>query len=124
LAGLDYQALEPDEERKLYSEVTDLYLIVKDDSLRWMTKEGTVLLTPFEAAMEEKMKAAAAQQRAEQEKQRAEQEKQRAEQEKQRAEQEKQRAEQEKQRAEQEKQRAEQAERLLEEYRRRFGELG
>jgi len=102
LVDMHYQGLEPDEERKIYCKVTGLYLIVKDEWLRWMTPGGMILPTPFEAAMQEKLRAEAAQRQAEQERQRAEQER---------------------QRAEQEKQRAEQAERLLQEYRRRYGDL-
>jgi hypothetical protein len=96
LRDVHYEPLQPDQENKIYSEVTGLYLIVKDEWLRWMTPDGLILLTPFEAAMEIKLQADAAEQRAEQERQRAEQE----------------------------RQRAEQAEKLLEEYRRRFGDLG
>ncbi|MCI0528749.1 MAG: Uma2 family endonuclease, partial [Nitrospira sp.] len=97
-----YEKVEPDEERKIYSPVTDLYLIVRGEWLRWMTKEGVIVPTPWEVA---------------------EQRQQQAEQEKQRAEQAEQRAEQAEQQAEQAKQRAEQAERQLEEYQRRFGKL-
>jgi hypothetical protein len=110
LVGPHYQPLQPDDEQKIYCEVTGLYLIVRDAWLRWMTPDGVILPTPREAAMEIKLQAAAAEQQAEQERQRAEQERQRAE--------------QERQRAEQERQRAEQAEQLLAEYRRRFGDLG
>ncbi len=116
LRGAEYEEVPPDAERKIFSPVTGLWLVVRGEWLRWMTPEGILLPTPWELAEQ-------ARQRAEQERQRAEQEQQRAEQERQRAEQERQRAEQERQRAEQERQRAEQAERLLEEYRRRFGPL-
>jgi Uma2 family endonuclease len=116
LHGTRYEKVEPDEEGKIYSPTTGLYLGIREGWLRWIKEDGSVVPTPWELAQQEK-------QRAEQERQRAEQERQRAEQEKQRAEQERQRAEQEKQRAEQEKQRAERAEQLLEEYRRRFGKL-
>jgi Uma2 family endonuclease len=124
LHDVHYEPLSPDPEHKIYSKVTELYLVVKDDWLRWMTADGVILPTPMEAAKEIKRQAEAAEQRAEQEWQRAEQERQRAEQERQRAEQERQRAEQERQRAEQERQRADQAEKLLEEYRRRFEDVG
>jgi Uma2 family endonuclease len=116
LSDLHYVLQLPDEEQKIFSKVTGLYLIVKDGWLRWMAPEGMVLPTPLEAAMEEKAKATAAVEQAEQAEQRAEQAEQRAEQAEQRA-------EQERQRAEQERQRAEQSEWLLEEYRRRFGNL-
>jgi Uma2 family endonuclease len=102
LRGNQYIEIEADEEARIYSEVTGLYVGVREGWLRWITLEGEVVASPAE---------------------RAEQERQRAEQEKQRAEQEKQRAEQERQRAEQERQRAEQAEAMLEAYRRRFGNL-
>jgi len=102
LRGSHYVEMERDGEGRMYSEVTGLYLGVRDAWLRWITLEGEVVASPSE---------------------RAEQERQRAEQERQRAEQERQRAEQEHQRAEQEHQRAEQAEAMLEAYRRRFGSL-
>jgi Uma2 family endonuclease len=116
LRGIHYVEASADEEGKIYSPTTGLYLVVRDQWLRWMTPEGVLLPTPTELAARER-------QRAEQEHQRAEQERQRAEQEHRRAEQERQRAEQEHQRAEQERQRAEQAERLLAEYQQRFGNL-
>jgi Uma2 family endonuclease len=123
LHGGRYKSVEPDEQGKVYSPLTGLYLGVRDGWLRWMTSEGVVLPTPRELAEQERQRAEQEQQHAEQERQRAEQERQRAEQEQQRAEQERQHAEQERQRAEQERQRAEQAEQLLEMYRRRFGTL-
>jgi len=57
----------------MYSEVTGLYLGVRDLWLRWITLEGAVVASPSERAEQEH-------QRAEQERQRAEQERQRAEQ--------------------------------------------
>jgi Uma2 family endonuclease len=102
LRGPHYEAIAPDEQGRIHSPATGLYLVVRDGWLRWMTTEGKLVPTPMELV---------------------EQERQRAEQETRRAEQEHQRAEQERQRAEQERQRAEQAEQLLEAYRRRFGNL-
>jgi Uma2 family endonuclease len=90
-----YELVEPDEQGRVYSPLTNLYLVVRDKWLRWMTPEGVILPTPEE----------------------------RAEQAQQHAEQAQQRAEQAQQRAEQERQRAEQAERLLEMYKQRFGNL-
>jgi Uma2 family endonuclease len=109
LHGSHYVEMERDTEGRMYSEVTELYLGVRDSWLRWITLEGEVVASPSE--------------RAEQEHQRAEQEHQRAEQERQRAEQEHQRAEQAERLAQDERQRAEQAEAMLEAYRRRFGSL-
>jgi Uma2 family endonuclease len=97
-----YRPAEPDEQGRVYSPSTNLYLVVRDEWLRWMTRDGVILPTPEELAQREH---------------------QRAEQERQRAEQERQRAEQERQRAEQAEQRAEQAEQLLEKYRQRFGNV-
>jgi len=65
LQGAYYEGVEPDEEGKIYSSVTGLYLIVREGWLRWMTKEGEILPTPWELAQQER-------QRAEQERQRAE----------------------------------------------------
>jgi Uma2 family endonuclease len=97
-----YQPVEPDEQGRVYSPSTNLYLVVRDEWLRWMTRDGIILPTPEELVQQER---------------------QRAEQERQRAEQERQRAEQERQRAEQAEQRASEAEQLLEKYRQRFGEV-
>lgn len=102
LHGNHYVEMERDAEGRMYSEVTGLYLGVRDSWLRWLTSEGEVVASPSE---------------------RAEQERQRAEQERQRAEQAERLAQDEHQRAEQERQRAEQAEAMLESYRRRFGSL-
>ena len=94
LQGGSYQAIVPNEQGHLMSQMLRLALVrwqgdykgVEARWLRWAQLDGTLLLTP------------------------AEQENQRAEQERQRAEQERQRAEQENQRAEQERQRADRAE--------------
>jgi Uma2 family endonuclease len=93
LVGNYYESVSPDSENKIFSPTTNLYLIVKDDWLRWITKEGILLPTPKELAEEEHKRAEQAYQWAEKERQKAEQEHQRAEQEHQRAEQERQRAE-------------------------------
>lgn len=97
-----YQTAEPDEEGRVYSPSTELYLAVRNGWLRWMTPQGDILPTPMELA---------------------EQAQQRADQERQRADQERQRADQERQHAEQAQQRAEQAEHLLALYKQRFGNL-
>ena len=67
-----YEEIKPDETGKIYSPTVGLYLIVRNEWLRWMTKEGVVLPSPMELAEQER-------QRAEQERQRAEQERHRAE---------------------------------------------
>ncbi|MEZ4525973.1 MAG: Uma2 family endonuclease [Desulfobacterales bacterium] len=86
LSGNRYITMIPDKDKRIYSYVTGLFLVVKNERLRWMSPEGSLLPSHEECAEQEKM-------RAEQEKMRAEQEKMRAEQEKMRAEQEKMRAE-------------------------------
>jgi hypothetical protein len=67
-----YEEVKPDAANKIYSPTTGLALVVQNNWLRWMTREGTLLPTPMELAEQER-------QRAEQERQRAEQERQRAE---------------------------------------------
>lgn len=61
-----YEKVEPDEDRKIYSPVTDLYLIIRGEWLRWMTKEGVIVPTPRELVEQEKQRAEQAEQRAEQ----------------------------------------------------------
>jgi Uma2 family endonuclease len=61
-----YEIVAPDEQGRVYSPLTDLYLVVRDGWLRWMTPDGVLLPTPMELAEQER-------QRAEQERQRAEQ---------------------------------------------------
>lgn len=97
-----YQPVEPDEQGRVYSPQADLYLVVRDEWLRWMTPAGVILPTPEELAKQERQRAEQAEHHAAQTEQRAEH------------------AEQ---RAEQERQRAEQAEQLLERYRQRFGNV-
>ena len=123
LHGAHYEVVEPDAQGKVYSPATSLYLVVRDNWLRWMTPEGMLLPTPMELVEQERQHVDEERQRAEQERQRAERERQRADEERQRAEQERQRADEEQQRAEQERRRAEQAEQMLAAYRRRFGNL-
>ncbi len=89
LADRKYVTVLPDKEKKIYSPMTGLYLIVKDNWLRWMTKDGYILPSPFELFEQEKKRAEEEKKRAEEEKKRAEEEKKRAEEEKKRAEEEK-----------------------------------
>ena len=72
LHGTEYQEVEPDAERKIYSATTGLSLGVWENWLRWYTEKGELVPTPQELA-------AQALQQAEQERQRAEQERERAE---------------------------------------------
>jgi Uma2 family endonuclease len=137
LRGGRYETIQPDEQGKVYSPSTGLYLAVRNEWLRWLTPEGLVVPTPGELAEQERLRADQEQLRADQEQLRADQEqlradqehkrvveeRQRAEQERLRADQEHKRVVEERQRAEQEHQRAEQAEELLEKYRQRFGKL-
>ena len=102
LHGTRYQESPLDTQGRIYSPATGLFLVVRNEQLRWLTPEGEVVPSPMELA---------------------DQEQQRANQEQQRANQEQQRADQERQRAELAQQRAEQAEQLLEAYQRRFGKL-
>ena len=115
--GKGYQALDPNENGWLWSEVLGLWVgpwegvINREPAtgtcawLRFYDLEGNLVLLPQEAA----------QQQAEQERQTAEQERLRAEQERQTAEQERLRAEQERQRAEQAEDRAERLAQVLRE---------
>jgi hypothetical protein len=63
LIGGHYQEMEPDEQGRYFSSETNLYLVVQEGWLRWMTQAGEP--TPMEKAEQER-------QRAEQERQRAE----------------------------------------------------
>lgn len=67
LIGGHYQEVEPDEQDRYFSSETNLYLVVQEGWLRWMTQAGETLPAPMEKAEQER-------QRAEQERQRAEQE--------------------------------------------------
>jgi len=72
LSGNSYKDVLPDpKENRIYSPITGLYLVIKENWLRWMTNDGYILPSHEELFEREK-------ERAEQEKQRAEQEKQRA----------------------------------------------
>lgn len=62
LHGNHYKPLLPDKEKKIYSEITGLYLIVKNDWLRWMTKEGYILPTRLEMVEQEKQRTEKAEQ--------------------------------------------------------------
>lgn len=73
LQGGRYETIEPDEQGKVYSPSTGLYLAVRGEWLRWLTPEGTIVPTPGELAELEHARADQAEQRAEQERQRAEQ---------------------------------------------------
>jgi hypothetical protein len=81
LSGGRYKTVKPDGEKKIYSPTAGLWLIVRNERLRWMTDDGYILPTPMEML-----------ERFESEKQDFEYEKQRAEEERQRADMEKQRA--------------------------------
>jgi Uma2 family endonuclease len=102
LQSARYQRVEPDEEGRVYSPSTNLYLAVRDEWLRWMTPAGVLLPTPLELAEQAQHQAEQAQQRAEQAQHQAEQAQ---------------------HQAEQAQHRAEQAEQLLALYQQRFGTL-
>jgi len=62
LQGLHYEMVEPDTEGKIYSPVTDLSLGVREGWLRWMTREGELVPTPWELAQQERQRAERAEQ--------------------------------------------------------------
>ena len=95
LRGGRYVEVEPDATGRVYSEMTGLYLGVRDNWLRWITPEGEVVASPMEHAAQAEQHAVQAEQHAVQAEQRADQA----------------------------EQRAMEAEQLLEAYRRRFGDL-
>ncbi len=66
LSENSYRDVLPDMENRIYSSVTGLYLVIKENWLRWMTNDGYILPSHEELFEREK-------QRAEQEKQRADQ---------------------------------------------------
>ena len=66
LRGTQYEEVASDEQGRIYSPVTGLYLAIHKEWLRWMTQEGDIVPTPQELAGQER-------QRAEQERQRADQ---------------------------------------------------
>jgi len=43
LMGKRYEPVLPDKDKKMYSPVTELYLIVRDGRLRWMSQDGYIL---------------------------------------------------------------------------------
>ncbi len=115
LLGKDYDSILPDHEKKIYSPTAGLYLVIRDNWLRWMTEDGYMLPSPLELSEQEFQRAELEKSRAELEFQRAELEKLRAEQEFQRAELEKSRAANTEKQLIFEKQRAEHLARKLEE---------
>ncbi|NJL60263.1 MAG: Uma2 family endonuclease [Desulfobacteraceae bacterium] len=48
LSGGRYKTVKPDNERKIYSPVTGLWLAVRNDWLRWMSDDGYLLPSPDE----------------------------------------------------------------------------
>jgi Uma2 family endonuclease len=108
-----YKTVLPGKDKKIYSPATGLYLTIKDEWLRWMTKGGYVLPSPVELAEKAIQRADKAAQHAEKATQRAETEKHRADREKHRADKAAQRAEKAAQHAEKATQRAEEAEKLI-----------
>lgn len=95
LHGAHYEEARPDAQGRIYSPVTELYLAVRNDWLRWFTREGELVLSPMELWEQERQRSKAMQQQAEQAQQQAEQA----------------------------QRRAERAEQLLAEYQKRFGDL-
>ena len=57
LSGGRYKTVKPDKERKIYSPVTGLWLIVRDELLRWMTEDGYILPTYEELSEKERQRA-------------------------------------------------------------------
>ncbi len=80
-----YKAVKPDRENRIYSNVTGLYLAVRNDRLRWMTEEGYILPSHEELSESERKRAEYAESQLVSERLKAEQERQRAEQAEQRA---------------------------------------
>jgi Uma2 family endonuclease len=60
-----YEEVEPDEEGKIYSKVTGLYLVIREGGLRWMTQEGVIVPTPSQRAEQERQRAERAEQQLE-----------------------------------------------------------
>ena len=75
-----YEPIQPNPQKRLWSEQLELYLGVYERQLRCFTAEGQLLPAPDERAEQERQRTEQERQRAEQERQRAEQERQRAEQ--------------------------------------------
>jgi Uma2 family endonuclease len=118
-----YKPILPDTENRIYSPTTDLYLIIKDNWLRWMTKEGSILPTGKELAKRERERAEKEREKAEKERERAEKEREKAEKEREKAEKESKRAEKESKRAEHAEEKFKHMEQLLKKYQQRFGNL-
>jgi Uma2 family endonuclease len=66
-----YQALEPNEEGRLWSQQLELYLGVHDSKLRFFTSEGYMVLSPTETALQEQQSSRQQRQRADEQQQRA-----------------------------------------------------
>jgi Uma2 family endonuclease len=66
-----YEEVQRDAQGQVYSPVTGLCLTIDNDWLRWATREGKLLPTPMELALQERQRADQEQQRADQERQRA-----------------------------------------------------
>ena len=122
--GGKYRPIEANESGWLWSQQLELYLGIVEQKLRFLTPDGDLVPAPSEAAIQERLRAEAANQRAETANQQAEAERQRADAADQRAEAERQQAEAERQQAEAERQRAEAAEAELALLRRQIEELG
>lgn len=71
LIGRKYKQIVPDKEKKIYSMAAGLYLIVKNEKLRWMTKENYICPTHAELFERELQISKKERLRAEIEKQRA-----------------------------------------------------
>ena len=65
LSGLHYKTVLPDKKRRIFSPVTDLWLVIEDNCLRWMTLNGYVLPSNEELFYKEKIKVEKERQRAE-----------------------------------------------------------
>jgi Uma2 family endonuclease len=81
-----YEAIEPDENGRLFSEVLGLYLGIEQDKLRFFFDSGELVKSPDEIAEQQQLRAEQEQLRAEQEQLRAEQEQLRADRAEERAE--------------------------------------
>lgn len=57
LTGRRYTPVLPDQNHRIYSPVTGLFLIIHDERLRWMTKEGIILPSTEELFEQEKQRA-------------------------------------------------------------------
>lgn len=73
LRGSQYEEVKPDDEGKIASPMTGLFLTVRNNWLRWLTAEGKLLLSPIELWEQERQRASQLAQRADQAEQRADQ---------------------------------------------------